>query len=1161
MRYFYKDQTSTTPTGLLLAMLVFGFLGNSPVGLAQGQVGGVPGRVNVTDIGDGFDDIGPIEDVPIDIPTNEFVCVVVKEGVSMKWDFRIIEPFGGWIIWRGDEIVAVLPPSTDHFFDDWVPAGEHTYTLSIVDFFAGPNGGITPIDHCRVSVPHRGLTCRVRENEVFLNWDFPLIDVAFDVFRIRRNGVVIANLSPDQLEYVDSVFAVGKYEYTLSLALGRGTRGEENEIEIGRCDVAVVCFNLHTRVDGLTVGMEWMPINSARIYTITRDGVLVGRTGESSFVDEVPEPGTYVYTVSGNPCPRDSKGKVPCLAPSVIVASCIVRVEGPYPPAPENLECIVAFPIPLPVPDPRPVPQRVDPEDVVDVNVAFSVDDLSDTDGDGVVDSILPRASVILEWRNPVDYDTILIVRDHVLIARLNGSRTGFVDHPGPGRHWYNVIGVLDDRRSPPARCEVQVPYIHFPPPVRELDCEVVDVVPVDHNDPAIVVGGRPDDLLPALPTVVLSWRNPIDYDRILVTRNDGVVSTLPGDATRYADHPGDGKFTYCVTGVLGHFRSRASCCDVVVPPNIVPPVRNLTCAVAIPLPNPVPGPLPIDPITGDTTIDANDPAALDTDDDGAIDAILPRASVFLDWDNPINYSKIVISRDKAIIATLRGHTTSYVDEPGGGKHTYSVVGILEDRRSAPQYCDVEVPPIFIPPPRDLHCELLSTVLDPRDPDNPVDLEAGDRILPPANVVVLRWWNPIRYDRLVVLRNGDELDVLRGSATGYRDINPPPGEHVYGVYGIVGERRTRTVECRVFVGSPLPPVVDLRCIVSTAETDPTHQSVILVWENAARYDGIVIARDNQVLIELEGEARKYIDVNVDPGVYTYCVTAFRGEVRARSVCCQVVIDDTNPRENLLFFTSSLEPSPIDDVLEDPTLGAEGDVRVSPPPSNRITCLANNVEPLQGWSFGVGNDPEFIVPEQADIEGTVTETFNGGEGPAFLFINFAEDGSGVTMAVVISADEDGGVLPVGTHHRLMNITYGSGPRSVSGDVQAVRYTDTLGDPPVQVLFVVEGFEVKPRTAPGFVRLKDPFFMRGDFDNDGRADITDGIEELKWLYLGRDDPPCMEAANFNGTTQINIADPIYLFNWVLLGGPYPPPPSPPDCGFSPAPLGCASSGCDD
>ena len=91
---------------------------------------------------------------------------------------------------------------------------------------------------------------------------------------------------------------------------------------------------------------------------------------------------------------------------------------------------------------------------------------------------------------------------------------------------------------------------------------------------------------------------------------------------------------------------------------------------------------------------------------------------------------------------------------------------------------------------------------------------------------------------------------------------------------------------------------------------------------------------------------------------------------------------------------------------------------------------------------------------------------------------------------------------------------------------------------------------------------PFFHRGDANADGALNITDGIFVLNYLFLGGDEPSCLEAANANDDDSINITDGIFVLNYLFLGGPAPAPPGPPEepCGpdpqGSPTNLGCAS-----
>ena len=104
--------------------------------------------------------------------------------------------------------------------------------------------------------------------------------------------------------------------------------------------------------------------------------------------------------------------------------------------------------------------------------------------------------------------------------------------------------------------------------------------------------------------------------------------------------------------------------------------------------------------------------------------------------------------------------------------------------------------------------------------------------------------------------------------------------------------------------------------------------------------------------------------------------------------------------------------------------------------------------------------------------------------------------------------------------------------------------------------------KGANPPALVR---PRFHRGDPNDDGTANITDGIYILNFLFLGGPPPTCDESADANNDGGVNITDGIYVLNFLFLGGPAPPAPGPPEggpCGEDPDPagspgdLGCAS-----
>jgi hypothetical protein len=91
-----------------------------------------------------------------------------------------------------------------------------------------------------------------------------------------------------------------------------------------------------------------------------------------------------------------------------------------------------------------------------------------------------------------------------------------------------------------------------------------------------------------------------------------------------------------------------------------------------------------------------------------------------------------------------------------------------------------------------------------------------------------------------------------------------------------------------------------------------------------------------------------------------------------------------------------------------------------------------------------------------------------------------------------------------------------------------------------------------------------FYRADPNNDGSANITDGIYILNYLFLGGPAPTCRESADPNNDKVVNITDGIYVLNYLFLGGPAPLPPGPPGKGVpcgpdtdapgTPGDLGC-------
>lgn len=87
-----------------------------------------------------------------------------------------------------------------------------------------------------------------------------------------------------------------------------------------------------------------------------------------------------------------------------------------------------------------------------------------------------------------------------------------------------------------------------------------------------------------------------------------------------------------------------------------------------------------------------------------------------------------------------------------------------------------------------------------------------------------------------------------------------------------------------------------------------------------------------------------------------------------------------------------------------------------------------------------------------------------------------------------------------------------------------------------------------------------FRRGDVDQSGGVDISDGVSVFDYLFLGGEEPGCLDAMDSNDDGQHDLADGIFILNFLFLGGPIMPPPSPDGlcAGLDPTPdaIGCES-----
>jgi len=104
------------------------------------------------------------------------------------------------------------------------------------------------------------------------------------------------------------------------------------------------------------------------------------------------------------------------------------------------------------------------------------------------------------------------------------------------------------------------------------------------------------------------------------------------------------------------------------------------------------------------------------------------------------------------------------------------------------------------------------------------------------------------------------------------------------------------------------------------------------------------------------------------------------------------------------------------------------------------------------------------------------------------------------------------------------------------------------PPILTLFLC-GPVLLGAIASGPQARADVPFVRGDVNQDGAVQMSDSLSIICELFLGCPLASCRDAADVNDSGEVDVADPIYLLNYLFVDGDMRPPPPFPGCGTDP------------
>jgi hypothetical protein len=64
-----------------------------------------------------------------------------------------------------------------------------------------------------------------------------------------------------------------------------------------------------------------------------------------------------------------------------------------------------------------------------------------------------------------------------------------------------------------------------------------------------------------------------------------------------------------------------------------------------------------------------------------------------------------------------------------------------------------------------------------------------------------------------------------------------------------------------------------------------------------------------------------------------------------------------------------------------------------------------------------------------------------------------------------------------------------------------------------------------------------FLRGDANGDGTIDIADVVYLINYLFVNGPSPEPLETGDCNCDEVVDIADVVYLINYLFISGPPP------------------------
>ncbi|MDE0961313.1 MAG: S8 family serine peptidase, partial [Planctomycetota bacterium] len=244
-------------------------------------------------------------------------------------------------------------------------------------------------------------------------------------------------------------------------------------------------------------------------------------------------------------------------------------------------------------------------------------------------------------------------------------------------------------------------------------------------------------------------------------------------------------------------------------------------------------------------------------------------STVTLTWINAGGWDSIEVTLDGGTPQLLAGSSTgtTFTGLASGG-HTVAVVAVVGGETSAQTSCNFGIDPTS---PSGLNCVIQGTD------------------------AALSWTNGEIYQSVEVIRNGQVIAVLAGTATSHVETAPGGGVHLYLVQGVVGGFNSTPIGCGLSI--------DPQAITSFSCT-PVSSQINMTWVNAEVYDSIDLLRNGVSIQALAGSATSSTDLP-GRGSHSYTIRGTISGLNSANTTCAVAVAPTAPASLTCASTSGV----------------------------------------------------------------------------------------------------------------------------------------------------------------------------------------------------------------------------------------------------------------